>query len=85
MATDSGPSPARAAVAGSAGRAAGEARADLAAAPAPAWRASPKAWLERVVQLRAEGRHAEAEAELALLRERHPELRLPPEALAPPR
>jgi hypothetical protein len=85
MATDSGPSPPGAAEARPANRAAGEVRADLATAPAAAWRASPKAWLERIVQLRAEGRHAEAEAELALLRGRHPDLRLPPEVLAPPR
>jgi hypothetical protein len=54
-----------------------------AAAPAP-WRATPEEWIERIVKLRAEGRNDEADVELALLRKRHPDLRLPPAALPTP-
>lgn len=61
-----------------AARAAGEARSDSASAP---WRATPEAWIERIVLLRGEGRHGEADRELAALRERHPDLRVPPAAL----
>jgi len=61
----------------SAARLASEARAD-AAAP---WRAAPESWVEKIVKLRAEGRHDEADKELAALRARHPDLRLPPAAL----
>ncbi len=70
-------------VARSAARAVGETRADSALAAAP-WRASPEAWIERIVLLRGEGRHHEADKELAALRERHPQLRLPPAALPTP-
>ena len=61
----------------SAARLANDARAD-AAAP---WRAAPESWVEKIVKLRAEGRHDEADKELAALRARHPDLRLPPAAL----
>ncbi len=61
-------------------RAAGEARADSALAASP-WRATPEAWIERIVRLRGEGRHREADTELAALRERHPGVRVPPAAL----
>jgi hypothetical protein len=61
-------------------RAAGEARADGALAASP-WRATPEAWIERIVRLRGEGRHREADTELAALRERHPDLRVPQAAL----
>jgi hypothetical protein len=67
--------------AGLADRAAGESRSQLAAAPATPWRATPEAWIERIVKLRAEGRHGDADVELAALRARHPVLRLPPAAL----
>ena len=63
-----------------AGRAEGESRAEIAVAP---WRATPEAWVEWIVKLRAEGRHDEADTELAALRARHPDLRLPPAALSP--
>jgi len=65
-----------------AGRAQGESRAEIAAVPAAPWRATPEAWVERIVKLRAEGRHDEADAELAALRARHPDLRLPAAALS---
>jgi hypothetical protein len=41
-------------------------------------------WLERIVKLRGEGRHAEADAELKRFRERYPDVRVPPAALSPP-
>jgi hypothetical protein len=44
---------------------------------------SPQAWLERIVKLRAEGRHTEADAELKRFRERHPDVQVPPAALPP--
>jgi hypothetical protein len=66
-----------------AARAAGESRPEAAPAPAAPWRASPETWVERIVKLRAEGRHAEADTELAALRARHPDLRLPAMALQP--
>ena len=44
---------------------------------------SPQQWLERIVKLRSEGRHADADAELKRFRERYPEVRIPPAALAP--
>jgi hypothetical protein len=40
-------------------------------------------WLEQIVKLRSEGRHAEADAELKRFRERFPEVRVPPAALPP--
>lgn len=43
----------------------------------------PQQWLERIVKLRSEGRHADADAELKRFRERYPEIRIPPAALAP--
>jgi len=66
-----------------AGRAQGESRAEIAATPVAPWRVTTEAWVERIVKLRAEGRHDEADAELAALRARHPDLRLPPAALPP--
>ena len=40
--------------------------------------------LDRIVKLRGEGRHAEADAELKRFRERFPDVRVPPAALPPP-
>jgi hypothetical protein len=40
-------------------------------------------WLERIIKLRREGRHAEADAELKQFRERYPQAVIPPEALPP--
>jgi len=39
-------------------------------------------WLERIIRLRREGRHVEADAELKRFRERHPQVQPPAEALA---
>jgi hypothetical protein len=68
-----------------------EARADPAPRPmaAPAARArmaeqaaeSPERWLERIVQLRKEGRHEEAEKQLAEFRKRYPDYKVPEAAL----
>ncbi len=44
---------------------------------------SASAWLERIIKLRREGRHDEAEAELKRFRERYPQVQLPAEALLP--
>jgi hypothetical protein len=68
-----------------------EARADSApgSMAAPAARArmaertaeSPERWLERIVQLRKEGRHEEADKQLAEFRKRYPEYKVPESAL----
>jgi hypothetical protein len=68
-----------------------EARTDSAPRPmaAPAARARmaeqaaepPERWLERIVQLRKEGRHEEAEKQLAEFRKRYPEYKIPEPAL----
>jgi hypothetical protein len=42
---------------------------------------SAPTWLERIVKLRSEGRHAEADAELKRFRERYPDVQVPPAAL----
>ena len=39
-------------------------------------------WLERIIRLRREGRHVEADAELKRFRERYPQVQPPAEALA---
>jgi hypothetical protein len=44
---------------------------------------SAAAWLERIIKLRREGRHDEAEAELKRFRERYPQVQPPSEALPP--
>ena len=44
---------------------------------------SAEMWLERIIKLRREGRHDEAEAELKRFRERYPQVQLPAEALPP--
>ena len=44
---------------------------------------SAAAWLERIIKLRREGRHVEAEAELKRFRERYPQVQPPAEALLP--
>ena len=44
---------------------------------------SAAAWLERIIKLRREGRHDEAEAELKRFRERYPQVQPPLEALQP--
>ncbi len=43
----------------------------------PAWRSTIPAWIEKIIALRAQGEHEKAEEELALLRQRHPDQRLP--------
>lgn len=40
-------------------------------------------WLEHIVKLRGEGRHAEADAELQRFRARYPDVQVPANALAP--
>ena len=61
-----------------------------AASPAPSTSALGKlkqvdepaaAWLERIVKLRREGKHDEADAELKRFRERYPQVQVPVEAL----
>ena len=44
---------------------------------------SAEMWLERIIKLRREGRHDEAEAELKRFRERYPQVQPPAEALPP--
>ena len=44
---------------------------------------SATAWLERIIKLRREGRHDEADAELKRFRERYPQVQPPSEALPP--
>ena len=43
----------------------------------------PRLWLERIIKLRREGRHDEADAELKRFRERYPQVQPPAEALLP--
>jgi len=42
---------------------------------------SPEAWLERVAQLRAQGRHKEAEESFAEFRRQHPDYVITPQML----
>jgi hypothetical protein len=42
-----------------------------------------KDWIDRIVRLRGEGRHADADAELKRFRERYPDAQVPPAALPP--
>ncbi|HKO66622.1 MAG TPA: hypothetical protein VJU53_02355 [Burkholderiaceae bacterium] len=44
---------------------------------------SASVWLERIIKLRREGRHDEADAELKRFRERYPQVQPPSEALPP--
>jgi hypothetical protein len=44
---------------------------------------SAAVWLERIIKLRREGRHEEADAELKRFRERYPQVQPPAEALPP--
>ncbi|MEO8188468.1 MAG: hypothetical protein ABI580_14015 [Burkholderiaceae bacterium] len=44
---------------------------------------SAAVWLERIIKLRREGRHDEADAELKRFRERYPQVQPPAEALLP--
>jgi hypothetical protein len=44
---------------------------------------SAEMWLERIIKLRREGRHDEAEAELKRFRERYPQVQPPSQALGP--
>jgi hypothetical protein len=44
---------------------------------------SAAVWLERIIKLRREGRHDEADAELKRFRERYPQVQPPAEALPP--
>jgi hypothetical protein len=44
---------------------------------------SAETWLERIIKLRREGRHDEADAELKRFRERYPQVQPPSEALPP--
>lgn len=55
-------------------------RAESRAAPAPPDDTDPVRWVERIVALRAAGRDAQADEEIRRLRERHPEIELPPAA-----
>jgi hypothetical protein len=64
-------------------RLAADARTEAAAQATRPWRASAQRWIERIIELRAEGRHAEADIELTSFRERHPQSRVPPAALPP--
>jgi hypothetical protein len=43
--------------------------------------ADPASWLERIIRLRAEGRHDLADAELKSLRARYPDFAIPPAAI----
>jgi hypothetical protein len=43
----------------------------------------PEDWLKKIITLRVDGRHEEAEAELKRFRERYPQWQVPPAALAP--
>jgi hypothetical protein len=42
---------------------------------------TPEKWLERIAELRGEGRHEEADKQLAEFRQRYPDYRIPPETL----
>lgn len=42
---------------------------------------TPEQWLERIAKLRAEGRHEDADRELADFRKRYPGFKIPPETL----
>jgi hypothetical protein len=70
------------------------ARKELAPAPAPSsgalrqepqrdFERSPQNWLEHIVKLRGEGRHADADVELKRFRERYPDVQVPSAALTP--
>jgi hypothetical protein len=78
-----GAAPAPAAAAPAPARLASESRRDSAAETEAPWRSRTETWIERIVKLRTEDRHAEADAELAALRARHPDLRLPASVLPP--
>lgn len=52
-----------------------------AAAPAKAAGRTPEQWLQGIVDLRRQGRHEEADKELAEFRKRHPDYRIAPELL----
>jgi hypothetical protein len=43
----------------------------------------PEEWLEKIIRLRRNGQHVEADAELKQFRERYPQVQVPPEALGP--
>jgi TolA-binding protein len=43
----------------------------------------PEDWLQKIIRLRLDGRHDEAEAELKRFRERYPQSQVPPAALGP--
>jgi hypothetical protein len=47
------------------------------------YEASADAWFEVIIRMRRDGRHDEADAELKRLRERYPDVRVPPAALRP--
>jgi hypothetical protein len=78
-----GAAPAPAVAAPAPARLSSELRRDSAAETEAPWRSRTETWIERIVKLRAEDRHAEADAELAALRARHPDLRLPASVLPP--
>jgi hypothetical protein len=79
------PAPADVAAAASAseGRVTARPVARSGAVDAAPWRADEQRWLQRVIELRGAGRHDEADTELALLRARYPQLRIPAQALRP--
>jgi hypothetical protein len=43
----------------------------------------PEEWLEKIIRLRRNGQHVDADAELKQFRERYPQVQVPPEALGP--
>ena len=68
--------------------AAGAQPAEPQAAPAPrvlgrAGIEPPERWLERIVQLRKEGKHEDADKQLAEFRKRYPDYKVPQAALKP--
>jgi len=66
------------ALAASAAASAESAAADAASPPLRA-----EDWLDKIIRLRRDGRHAEADAELKQFRERYPQVAIPAEALPP--
>lgn len=58
-------------------------RAEPAPAPRDESQGSAATWLERIIRLRGEGRHDEADAELKRFRERYPQVQVPTQALSP--
>jgi hypothetical protein len=72
-----------AALARSAESSAGVRGTDIAAAPTPVYESDPDLWARRIIDMRKNGRNAQADSELKRLRARYPDFKLPAEALAP--